>query len=276
LRNGSIYWHSIAGQTVFPVQIACKFKIPLIIWGAHQGLDQVGMFSHEDRVEMSRKYRHEHDLMGLEAEDLRNGFEDLAESEVSAFIYPDDSEVAAVGVRGVYLNNYMFWNSRVQHEAMISSYKYESKTQTRTFDSYSNSSCWNYSDLHDYIKLIKHGFGKVLDHVSREIRLNQMTRSEGADSILRYLNLKPAHDMMFYDWLGVNQSGFNYVINQFRNPLFWQRAKSLDWEYVGPYSADKLMSICGREEFSNPYKATPKGFSTDVENEYIVIGKGFV
>ena len=30
---GSIYWHCIAGQTVFPVQIACKFKIPLIIWG---------------------------------------------------------------------------------------------------------------------------------------------------------------------------------------------------------------------------------------------------
>jgi len=176
LRNGSIYWHSIAGQTVFPVQIACKFKIPLIIWGAHQGLDQVGMFSHEDRVEMSRKYRHEHDLMGFEAEDLLNGFEGLAESEVSAFIYPDDSEVAAVGVRGVYLNNYMFWNSRLQHEAMIRSYKYESKTQTRTFDSYSNSSCWNYSDLHDFIKLIKHGFGKVLDHVSREIRLNQMTK----------------------------------------------------------------------------------------------------
>jgi len=94
--------------------------------------------------------------------------------------------------------------------------------------------------------------------------------------ILRYLHLKPAHDMMFYDWLGVNQSGFNYVINQFRNPLFWQRAKSLDWEYIGPYSTDKLMSICGREEFSNPYRSTPKGFSTDVENEYIVIGKGIV
>ena len=67
---GSIYWHCIAGQTVFPVQIACKFKIPLIIWGAHQGVDQVGMFSHTDEVEMTRKYRKEHDLMGYEAEDL--------------------------------------------------------------------------------------------------------------------------------------------------------------------------------------------------------------
>ncbi|MFN5885876.1 MAG: N-acetyl sugar amidotransferase [Bacteroidota bacterium] len=69
-KMGSIYWHCLAGQTVYPVQVAVKFKIPLIIWGAHQGIDQVGMFSHLDEVEMTRKYRKEHDLMGYEAEDL--------------------------------------------------------------------------------------------------------------------------------------------------------------------------------------------------------------
>ncbi|CAF4669314.1 unnamed protein product, partial [Rotaria sp. Silwood1] len=42
---GSMYWHCLAGQTVYPVQIATKFKIPLIIWGAHQGVDQVGNLS---------------------------------------------------------------------------------------------------------------------------------------------------------------------------------------------------------------------------------------
>src|SRR5579872_1613096 len=30
IKKGSMYWHCIAGQTVFPVQIATKFKIPLI------------------------------------------------------------------------------------------------------------------------------------------------------------------------------------------------------------------------------------------------------
>src|SRR5262249_27651253 len=57
---GSIYWHCLAGQTVFPVQTAVRFRIPLIIWGAHQGLEQVGMFSHEHEVEMSRRYRKDH------------------------------------------------------------------------------------------------------------------------------------------------------------------------------------------------------------------------
>ena len=56
----NIYWPNLAGHTVFPVQVAVNHKIPLIIWGAHQGIDQVGMFSHTDEVEMTRKYRKEH------------------------------------------------------------------------------------------------------------------------------------------------------------------------------------------------------------------------
>ena len=42
-RFGSFHWPAIAGQTVFPVQTAVSHRIPLIIWGAHQGLEQVGM-----------------------------------------------------------------------------------------------------------------------------------------------------------------------------------------------------------------------------------------
>jgi len=60
---GSIYWPCLAGQTVFPVQTAVRYQIPLIVWGAHQGLEQVGMFSHEHEVEMTRRYRKDHDLI---------------------------------------------------------------------------------------------------------------------------------------------------------------------------------------------------------------------
>ena len=78
-KLGSMYWHCLAGQTVFPVQIAVNLNIPLIVWGAHQGVDQVGMFSHLDEVEMTRKYRKEHDLMGYEAKDLIDDFDHITE-----------------------------------------------------------------------------------------------------------------------------------------------------------------------------------------------------
>ena len=116
-KMGSIYWHCLAGQTVYPVQTAVRFKIPLIVWGAHQGCDQVGMFSHTDEVEMTRKYRKDHDLMGYEAEDLVSG--DIREEYARPFMYPSDKEIEKVGVRGIYLSNYIRWDSKHQHEDMI-------------------------------------------------------------------------------------------------------------------------------------------------------------
>ena len=67
---GDMYWHVLAGGLTFPVQVATKFEIPLIIWGANGWLDQVGQFSHFDMVEMTKKVRKEHGLRMLDAEEL--------------------------------------------------------------------------------------------------------------------------------------------------------------------------------------------------------------
>ena len=118
-KFGSVYWHCLAGHTVFPVQVASQMKIPLIIWGEHQGLQQVGMFSHLHEVEMSRRYRKDHDLMGFEPEDLIKEDDFLKEGDLHSYIYPDDSQIQRIGIRGIYLGNFIRWDPIAQHEKMI-------------------------------------------------------------------------------------------------------------------------------------------------------------
>ena len=131
---GSIHWPYLAGSTVFPVQIAVKKNIPLIIWGVHQGIDQVGMFSHLDEVEMTRRYRHEHDLMGLEPEQVLTDINNkISMADIKPLFYPDDSDLQRIGVRGIYLNNYLLWDSKTQYELMQSKYDIYSFRQKRTF-----------------------------------------------------------------------------------------------------------------------------------------------
>ena len=280
-KMGSIYWHCIAGQTVYPVQVAVKFKIPLIIWGCHQGIDQVGMFSHENEVEMTRKYRKEHDLMGSEAEDLISEFDNITEKDIVQFKYPDDKEIERIGVRGIYLNNYIRWDSRDQHEQMINLYNYESSTQTRTFDTYNDVDCYNYSDVHDYIKYIKLGYSKVFDHACREIRLRRMTREQGIEMVNKYTNNKPLNLELFLKWIGITESSFHYLIDQHRNKSLWFRNENWDWVIneehlnfeVDPntISNSNLIQI---EKF-NPFQVTKIKKSTDSINNYIIIGKGY-
>lgn len=278
-KMGSIYWHCIAGQTVYPVQVAVKFKIPLIVWGAHQGVDQVGMFSHLDEVEMTRKYRKEHDLMGFEAEDLIDEFDDITEQDIVQFKYPDDKEIERVGVRGIYLNNYVRWDSKAQHEQMIRLYNYETGIQTRTLDAYNDVDCFNYSDVHDYIKFLKHGYSKVFDHCSREIRLRKMHREDGVRLVAEYLYKQPQNLNKFLEWIGITGNGFDYLMDQFRNNTIWRRNDNWEWELkydiVGELdkAGDQSVELGQFENFKS-FEYTPKGVSSDKDDSYILVGRG--
>jgi N-acetyl sugar amidotransferase len=278
-KLGSMYWHCLAGQTVYPVQVAVKFKIPLIIWGAHQGIDQVGMFSHLDEVEMTRKYRKEHDLMGYEAEDFISEFDGITDEDIIQYKYPDDKELERIGVRGIYLNNYIRWDSKAQHEEMIRLYDYESHSQTRTFDTYNDVDCYNYSDVHDYLKFIKHGYGKVTDHASREIRLKRMKREQGLEMVNKYVNILPIHLDKFLNWIGITDNSFKFIIDQHRNINIWRRNKNWEWEIEPTFfrATDNLNvnHLPQIEEFSD-FELTPTYQSTDKKEEYILISKGFM
>lgn len=279
-KFGSIYWHCIAGQTVYPVQMSVKFKIPLIIWGAHQGIDQVGMFSHLDEVEMTRKYRKEHDLMGYEAEDLVDEFDGISKEDIIQFVYPDDKEIERVGVRGIYLNNFIRWDSKKQHEQMIELYGYETKELTRTFDTYNDVDCFNYADIHDYIKFIKFGYSKVTDHASREIRLRRMTREQGIEFVKKYSLKEPLNLNYFLEWLGITENSFYYIINQHRNKNIWKLNNNWQWELVNDIFKLQAMAIDEKaileplEGFSDFVKTNVKE-STDHKDRYILIGRGY-
>ena len=275
---GSIYWHCIAGQTTFPLHTAVQHQIPLIIWGAHQGVDQVGMFSHLDEVEMTRKYRKEHDLMGLELEDFLKRYENLNSFDLETYRYPHDNEIQAIGLRGIYLNNYLRWDSKSQHETMIDIYGYETMAQQRTFDSYNDIDCFHYSGLHDYIKYIKHGYGKVTDHACREIRLQRMTREAGQKMVKRYENILPTDMEMFTTWMGMNPNKIMTSIEKHRNLKVWKKIGRTNWKRretlkasYGQAEAARLpvkencrFRICNKREPGRP------------DNDYIIIGKGFV
>jgi len=276
---GSIYWPILAGHTVFPVQTAVRYKVPLIIWGAHQGLEQVGMFSHEHEVEMTRRYRKDHDLMGHEADDLLSIFESLKEEDVWQYRYPEDSDLNAVGVRGIYLGNYVRWDPKAQHEQMIREYDYKSSTFHRTFDCYDYVDCFNYMDLHDQLKLFKRGYSKVTDHASREIRFGRITREEGLALVKKYEAVPPMYTQLFCEWLGVTPRSLRFLTDQFRNPKFWIEGDPGVWQKMcwSDQSTDLGNDIdaLARQAEQKISMLANDCLERSIGQRYIVVGKGY-
>ncbi|AUZ85999.1 LPS biosynthesis protein [Methylophaga nitratireducenticrescens] len=273
---GSVYWPILAGQSVYPVQTAVRFNIPLIIWGAHQGLEQVGMFSHEHEVEMTRRYRKDHDLMGHEADDLISIFNTLSEEDIWQYRYPSDHELNATGVRGIYLGNYVRWDPKKQHEQMIEEYDYQTAEFPRTFDCYDFVDCFNYMDLHDILKLYKHGYSRVTDHATREIRFGRLTREQGLQLVRKYEHAPMKYMELFCGWLGVTENSLNFMMDLHRDKRFWSKAGPNEWIFHG-WSA---MQLNDRNDNNIPlnndinFKVTNQLEYQDSAT-YITFGKGW-
>ncbi len=266
---GSIYWHSLAGSTVFPVKISTKYQIPLIIWGAHQGLEQVGMFSHDHEVEMTRRYRKNHDLLGTEAEDLLKISNNLCESDLVEYFYPDDYTLRKNSTRGIYLGNFMRWDTKKQHEEMIKKYNYKTYNFSRTMDCYDYVDSFNYLNLHDKIKMLKHGYSKVTDQLSREIRFNRIDRDSALKLVRKFENKKINFEKHFLDWISIDKHAFDYFLNKLKNKQFWTQIDVDKWT---------CNSLSKQNSFSNTKKINKLKYTSNSKlsknSKYVTIGKG--
>lgn len=277
---GSMYWHVLAGNLTFPVQVAVKFKIPLIIWGVHPWSDQNGMFSHLDEVEMTERCRKEHPLMGISAENLLKS-NIITRRDIQPFVYPYDNEIEAVGVRGIYLSNYLRWDSKAQHEKMISLYGYETAKQQRTFNNYEDVHCFHSAGLHDYLKFIKLGYSKVTDHASREIRLRRMKREEGLKMVKKYSNVVPSDMKLFLDWIEMDENEFmNYFWNK-RDLRAWTKSDSGEWnlkDSIENHANDKNIELSrlNLTEKKCTFLLTKSAEPLVKENNYLLMGRGYI
>ena len=271
---GSIYWPCLAGQTVFPVQTAVRFKVPLIIWGAHQGLEQVGMFSHLHEVEMTRRNRMDHDLMGKEADDLLSIFDTLSEDDIWQYRYPDDADINTIGVRGIYLGNYVRWDPKAQHEEMVKNYGYMGASFERTFDTYDHVDCYNYMYLHDYTKYIKHGYSKVTDHASREIRHGRLSREQALSWVRHHESQPLAHLDKFCEWIEINPKSLPFILNQHINSNLCNKENVTGEMRSKIFLNDNESRNNLKAELINNNYKNKISLDSNTLSKYIVIGKG--
>lgn len=269
-RFGNPYWHCIAGETVFPVQIAVMLKIPLIIWGAHQGLEQVGMFSHLDNIEMTRRYRKDHDLFGNEANDLLDTFNNLSEEDVLNYRYPPFSDIEAEGVKGIYLGNYIRWDPLAQHHQMVRDFGFKGLKFSRNFDTYDYNDSFVYSGIHDILKLYKYGYSKVTDHVCREIRFRRISRQQGKKLVNYYQSQQPDFLGLFTNWLGMSDNSLSFIANSFRNKKLWKEIQPNKWKLRNPPSDSS--NLQGASNLYYPNSVNSSG--SKIQKEFITIGKG--
>lgn len=260
---GDVTWHYHAGIMTFPIQAAVQYDVPLILWGEEGFSELVGMHDPEDMVEFTRKKRSEHSMRGIEPEMLlEKGF---SKYELAPFYYPPDDVIEDVGVRGIYLSNYLPWDARSQAEQMIW-FGFEPASQReRTFNLYAKLDCMHANGLHDYLKYLKFGYGRATDDASNEIRHGRMTRNEGARMVVKYDHQRPKDMYLFLKKTGLTEMEIEAAVETMRDPAIW--AKNLKGQW---YRTDNITRHLG--EYEPPiWKPHIRGTRRESTDEYVVL-----
>ncbi len=238
---GDMSWHAHSGIFSFPVQIAVKHKVPLIIWGEHGRLDRGGQYTLHDFVEMTARDFDEHHQRGYKWSDLTDeGLARLGRPEIGEGLtahdfnfarYPSIEELTEVGVRGIFLGNYVFWDAYKQTDFVIKELGWEPSPVPfeRSYRTISNLDDMHETGIKDYLKYVKFGYGRCSDHVCKDIRLGYMTREQGIEEVKKRDHIRSKDFQRWFDYAGMSEAEFDGICDTFRDPKIWWKDEKGEW-----------------------------------------------
>jgi len=256
--QGDMNWHNHCGIFTTPIQVAVRYKVPLMLWGEHGFLNLGGMYSLHDMVEFTSKFRLEHALRGYDWDDFTDeGLdalgkpqfkEGLGKKDLQWAQYPTDDEIDEVGVRGIYLGNFVNWDANVHAKLVTEKYGWQPAQQPfeRTYRRMSNLDDMHENGVHDYLKFIKLGYGRATDHASKDIRSGHMTRDRAVEMVRKYDHVKPRRDLdRWLAYVSLSEKEFDAICDTFRDPRVWwiendEWWKDNIWGTPAPYGSVQL------------------------------------
>ncbi len=226
---GDMNWHNHLGGATTVHQVAVEKQIPVVIWGEHGYADLCGQFSMNDFIEYTYRNRIEHLGRGYEW-NYFVGMEGITERDMSFWKYPSDEDVYKLGLRGLYLDNFVHWDANDHVEIIKEKYNWEMAEEPfdRTYRMMSNLDDIHENGAHDYLKWIKFGYGRCTDHASKDVRGGQLGRGQAIELIKKYDSVYPKDIYRWLEYTGMTKKEFDSICDTFRDPRVW-RFESGEW-----------------------------------------------
>ena len=213
IRKGDFWWHSHCGIYAYPMQIAVKFEIPLVIWGEGGG-EYEGYFKFADLEQTDEWKFNRRIILGMRAEDLA-GFINVEPRDLAPYIYPTKQEIEQAGVRSLPLGKYISWD--VQKQVKINKKELgwqEDETETGYPGiTYEKIECM-FEGMRDYIKYLKRGFSRMTHLATLDIRHGRITREQALKMIEKNEGKKPQSLKVFLEYIGISEDDFNDIVSK--------------------------------------------------------------
>jgi N-acetyl sugar amidotransferase len=216
---GDFQWPEHIGIFTVPVQVAVRYKTPLIIWGENPQLEYGQPTNIDTDTILDREWNEKNGgyfLDKIKPKDMtKYGFKT---KELIPYIYPSDDDIRRIGVTGIFLGSYIKWDLFKQLDFVKElGFSENDELKEGTYDKWENLDVY-FTVFHDYFKFLKYGFGRTTDHASIEIRYERITREQGIELVKKYEGKIPRKYLdKFLKSADISEQEFHDICDKFTN-----------------------------------------------------------
>ncbi|QQR49685.1 N-acetyl sugar amidotransferase [bacterium] len=209
---GDACWHCHAGVGAFPLQVAVAYKIPLLIWGESIS-ESSGRASYKcKRLQFDKDY-----FLAVSAkrkpEEMVCDY--LTMKDLAPFKNPTPEECLKVGVHGIHLGDYIFWDDERQMEFVRDNYAWKETNIDGTYKRYKSAECIM-PGVHDFTCYLKRGYGRGTFHASVDVRAGLLTREEGFELAKKHDSMRPDALDYYLKITGLTEDEFHKIMEGHR------------------------------------------------------------
>lgn len=214
LEKGDFCWHCHTGIFSYPMWVALKYNVPLIIWGEPSS-EYTSYYSYDQPEEVDEKRFNRSTNLGINAVDMaiRLGGA-LDERDFKPYSYPPLKDLRKLNYRSVCLGTYIPWDVKKQSRIIADELGWKGDLVENVPEQYNYEKIeCHMQGVRDYIKYIKRGYTRPTHLASIDIRHGRMDREEGLNMIANYEGKKPASLEIFLEMVGLNEKEFFEIAN---------------------------------------------------------------
>jgi len=229
----------IYGQTNYPMQMALRHNVSLIMYGENGEVEYGGNMKNAYRPNRDWKTDHkEHYFSGLAPEDLMEY--GVTEKDIIPYMAPPQDELTKLGLDIHFFGYYKKWIPQELYYHAVENTGFAPR-HARNEGTYSKYASFDdqIDGFHYYLAYIKFGLGRATSDTAHEIRDGHINREEGRALVKRFDGEFPSlHFKTFLEYCGISEDYYYEVIDSWRSPHLWEN-KYGKWELKQPIWKEK-------------------------------------
>ena len=224
----------------YPLRVALAFNIPLVFIGENSFIEydggrvaEMGGSGKMSAKFITRQYfNHYCANKSVLAKDIQKKF-NLNAKDLIQYEYPDELEYS--NTKAVFLSYFFPWSSNHNYN-IAKKYGFKILKKPRDGTYRKNTGIDEIINIiHQYLKVLKYGYGRATDHACEDIRFNLITREKGKELVKKYdlkkLSLQNINE--FCQFLGISKIELNKILETYRNKKIWKINNKYKWILPG-------------------------------------------